>query len=419
MHLFLLVPNNSGSSILHELIATSNSVATLPVEGQFCKQFIGPNPINLNVKHIFTEKEEIFANVKNYEWKVIKNEWEMYWQRSRPNAPIKLEKSPPNILRAEMLKGMFLDCKFIMMIRNPYAVVEGILRGNPAANLDQAARHAVRVLEIQLENSEKYLNDLVLRYEDLTENTLEYCNRIMNFLGIADIVYDKDFNVKGYVSTVRNMNKEQIKRLTKNQIVEINKIFKEKENVLKECGYEIIENIDFNFKQVGECDAQSWINKLQKIDNEIWNSYTYRQETFDVHQKTNTIPLIFSEDFNSENIVYRDLFNEFADDLMSLNKIFTNKFGFGYITRAILVKLQAGEEIPTHVDSGESLDKGHRTHIPLITNEHCYFTVGDETINMKIGEMWEINNTNKKHSVSNKGSEDRVHLIVDWVVVDE
>jgi hypothetical protein len=34
---------------------------------------------------------------------------------------------------------------------------------------------------------------------------------------------------------------------------------------------------------------------------------------------------------------------------------------------------------------------------------------------MKEGEIWEVNNDKKKHSVHNNGDEDRVHLLIDWV----
>ena len=42
------------------------------------------------------------------------------------------------------------------------------------------------------------------------------------------------------------------------------------------------------------------------------------------------------------------------------------------------------------------------------------FTIEDEIKNLKIGEIWEINNSEKLHGVSNEGDEDRIHLIVDW-----
>lgn len=418
MHLFLLVPNNSGSSILHDLIATSSEVAILPEEGQFCPNFIGPQAFKFGVAHFFTKKEGIFRNKKNYEWGVIKNQWEKLWNKSNPTARIFLQKSPPDILRADMLQETFKDTKFLIMIRNPYAQVESILRANSDASVVDAANHAIRCLEIQLENSEKYLEDLVFRYEDLVDKTEETIKTIEEFLNTS-IDSNRVFNTKGYVSKIRNMNDDQIKKLTDKQLRIINSIFSKKISVLQDCGYSLIEPSSFNFKFVGNTDVTDFQTKLSVITNEIWNEFTYRQDTFEVHDKTLTVPLIFSEDFESENVQYQKYFKHFGDELLKLSSIFREKYGFGYITRAILVNLKANSTIPAHIDSGESLHICHRMHIPLITNEHCQFSVGKDTINMKTGEIWEINNTNKMHSVHNLGDADRIHLIVDWIVVNE
>jgi len=418
MHLFLLVPNNSGSSLLHDLIATSEDVAVLPAEGQFYYNFVGPDPIKLNVKHIFTEKEEIFRNKSNYEWGVIKSSWTSAWKNNKVGAKIKLQKSPTDIVRPKMLQEAFPDSKFIIMIRNPYAMIEGIMRGNPNATVIQAAKHALRCLEIQLENSEIYKNDLVLRYEDLTDDSENTVNLIKEYLELSDIDYNRTFYVKDYISTIVNKNNEQIKKLTDSQLEEINKIFKSKEFILSECGYEIIKPKSFNFKFLGSADTTNLKKKLNELNDEIWKEFTYRQETFDVHKKTNTVPLIFSEDFESENVKYHNHFPFFADDLLEISNALFKYYDFGYITRAILVKLFAGEVIPDHIDRGESLESCHRVHVPIITNESCYFSVGDETVNMKEGEFWEINNTNKIHNVKNLGNTDRIHLIVDWITID-
>ena len=55
-------------------------------------------------------------------------------------------------------------------------------------------------------------------------------------------------------------------------------------------------------------------------------------------------------------------------------------------------------------------------HIPIITNKKVYFSVGEEKKNLKSGEMWEINNSKKSHAVKNNSKEDRIHLIIDWIV---
>jgi aspartyl/asparaginyl beta-hydroxylase (cupin superfamily) len=56
--------------------------------------------------------------------------------------------------------------------------------------------------------------------------------------------------------------------------------------------------------------------------------------------------------------------------------------------------------------------------LPIITNDEVWFTVGSESINMRPGELYEVNNR-RVHSVENKGAEDRVHLILDFVLPGE
>jgi Aspartyl/Asparaginyl beta-hydroxylase/Sulfotransferase family len=418
MHLFLLVPNNSGSSVLHDLIATSSEVAVLPGEGQFCPNFIGPLASTFKVAHFFTKKEEIFRNKNNYQWNIISNQWRALWKQNNSDAKILLQKSPPDILRTDMLLETFEDTKFIIMIRNPYAMVESILRANNNCSIAEAATHAIRCLEIQLAHSETYYDALVTTYEDLTENTDIIKNKIQDFLGINDIDSDSVFYSKGYTSKIRNMNADQIKRFTNKQLVEINRVFREKQSVLKECGYSLIEPTDFNFKFVANINVEKLVNAVNNLEPELWDEYCYRQNTFDVHSDTRTIPLIFSEDFESENVVYQKHFHRFADEVHNIAKICLEKLEFGYITRAILVKLKANSSIPAHIDAGESLHICHRLHIPLITDSLCKFTVGSETIHMETGDIWEINNTNKLHSVENLSGIDRVHLIVDYIPIN-
>ena len=55
----------------------------------------------------------------------------------------------------------------------------------------------------------------------------------------------------------------------------------------------------------------------------------------------------------------------------------------------------------------------HRTHIPIITNENVEFQVGGEPLNLKVGEVWEINNA-RVHAVYNKSNQKRLHMIIDY-----
>lgn len=211
-NVFIVAPNNSGSTMLHNLIATSSQVSILPDEGQYCwGGGHGPAPLPLGVKHIFALKESVFTNEDSYDWINIKREWNKLWDQTKP---ILLEKSPPNVVRVDMLKREFPDCKLIFMMRNPYAIVEGIMRGNPEATLWQATAHTARIMEVQKRNIERNPDSLKFKYEDLTEYPAEITKEIENYLGIDDIKWQGDITVKSYSTSIRNMNDQQISQLS-------------------------------------------------------------------------------------------------------------------------------------------------------------------------------------------------------------
>lgn len=80
----------------------------------------------------------------------------------------------------------------------------------------------------------------------------------------------------------------------------------------------------------------------------------------------------------------------------------------------LYAKLPPNKKIPKHSDPDYYLSVVHRLHIPIFTNENCYFHLDDTTIHMEEGRLYEINNL-MNHSVENKGDSDRVHLIVDII----
>jgi len=172
-----------------------------------------------------------------------------------------------------------------------------------------------------------------------------------------------------------------------------------------------------NFNYIGKLSISNFSKKVNHINS--WEDYQFRQKTYEVHKYTKTIPLIFDEDFKHKDPTYHKQYNNYKEEIEKIKKVFTKKFGQGYIIRAILVNLPAQKIIPEHIDGGDSLNSCKRIHVPLITNDEILFTVGDETRNLKVGEMWEINNSKKPHSVENNSKEDRVHLIIDWVINDK
>lgn len=80
-----------------------------------------------------------------------------------------------------------------------------------------------------------------------------------------------------------------------------------------------------------------------------------------------------------------------------------------------LLRLEAGAEIKPHTDHELGYEDGQfRLHIPVVTNPGVEFILDGERLEMLPGECW-YTNVNFRHSVANRGSVDRVHLVIDGV----
>jgi mannose-6-phosphate isomerase-like protein (cupin superfamily) len=81
-----------------------------------------------------------------------------------------------------------------------------------------------------------------------------------------------------------------------------------------------------------------------------------------------------------------------------------------------MLNLTAGSVIKEHRDADLAFEKGEaRLHIPIHTNPDVDFFINNERIIMGEGECWYIN-ANLPHRVTNNGSTDRIHLVIDCKV---
>lgn len=85
------------------------------------------------------------------------------------------------------------------------------------------------------------------------------------------------------------------------------------------------------------------------------------------------------------------------------------------IKAARLMRLKAGAEIKPHRDNELSIEFGEaRLHVPIHTSADVSFIVDNKTIPMRAGELWYFN-ADQVHEVYNRGSEDRINLVIDCV----
>lgn len=159
-------------------------------------------------------------------------------------------------------------------------------------------------------------------------------------------------------------------------------------------------------------------NYVSLIDKDEWNLWDYRQKKTITHSQTKSIKVkwipLNVKHFDRQKIEYNEPY--YTDIYSLLKPTFEKleKFYDGEVYKILLVKMNKQSRIPPHIDSGFSLEEVHRIHIPIITNEKVYFGCDGRSINMKYGEIVEINNL-KTHWVINNSDQERIHLIVDII----
>lgn len=169
-----------------------------------------------------------------------------------------------------------------------------------------------------------------------------------------------------------------------------------------------------NFTFLGNYNTENWMSKLNTLTDKDWSVYTFRQDEFDVHKQTQTIPILYDERYGPTVGKQSKYYNLFKSDVDELNKFYSDVLGEGEILRIEIVKMPSNSRVPLHIDYGVSLEMHNRTHIPLQTSEGCVFIVGGESKHLKVGEIWEINNAREEHGVINNSDVDRIHMIVDY-----
>lgn len=95
---------------------------------------------------------------------------------------------------------------------------------------------------------------------------------------------------------------------------------------------------------------------------------------------------------------------------------FTNAYE---LDRLIVTRVNPGGRILPHSDNvGDYVNAGDiaRYHIVLQGLPGSLFHCGDETVNMRTGEIWWFNAFDL-HSVENNSKEDRIHLLVDMRIM--
>jgi hypothetical protein len=162
VYLFVLCPPYSGSTVLWRLISTSKMVSTLPNEGQFLPELQG------------VMRHDAWNADRRLPWDEIRDVWRSHWDLTKP---VLVEKSPPNLTQVDAIRRHFVPSAFVLMVRNPYAHAEGLMRRNgwtAAASAD----FSIRRLRDQMENVRRLPDAPRFTYEDLVRDPAAIAEKI-------------------------------------------------------------------------------------------------------------------------------------------------------------------------------------------------------------------------------------------------
>jgi len=239
---FVLAPPYSGSTVLFRLLETSVHVSALPGEGQFLPE----------VKDIMRaapwDKSDAFP------WGEIRTAWEGYWDLSKP---LLLEKSPPNMIRAAEIERAFDPAYLIVMVRSPYAHIEGLARRSnvPPMDLPKGAGRAqaiARAAELWLEFARKQRKTITERehvtwftYEALTVEPDRVADQLREFLPeLGELNTAAQFGVHSAEGTmaraIQDMNAAKEGLLTRSDFEIVNDVIGGHADLLAFFGYGIL-----------------------------------------------------------------------------------------------------------------------------------------------------------------------------------
>jgi hypothetical protein len=149
--------------------------------------------------------------------------FDWFGELAPPLKPMILEKTTANAVRMRWLERALPGAAFIGIIRNGYAVVEGIRRKG-GKSVARGARHWRLVNEMMLSDAKQVRNFLLVRYEDLVAAPQQTLSGISEFLDLkSNAIWtafqngDANLTEDSRMSFV-DMNAQSISRLDESEL---------------------------------------------------------------------------------------------------------------------------------------------------------------------------------------------------------
>lgn len=236
---FILGCYNSGTTLLSRILSSHPSGGGLPYEGVMYTDSL-PWPENLGWTRLWYMCEEAMRIPENKNSSEIADRIKRHWKvfSNNKNPEFFVEKSVANACRSEFLERYFSPAYFIHIVRNGFAVSEGIRRkakprrwGNNKYSegypIGMCAKQWLRTEELIEQSSVNLKNFLSVRYEALCDTPAEELNRICNFIGIekfSSVYIGAQPCIQHLTSKITNKNADNFRGLSDKDIKEIKNV---------------------------------------------------------------------------------------------------------------------------------------------------------------------------------------------------
>lgn len=175
--IFIFAPNNSGTTVLSQLLAENLRSAYLPPFGNNEGQWI-PEVREMMRNNPWNTKNDL-------NWGNIKSCWLKYLKKSHKD--VFIEASPPNMMKVDQILKEFHPTRCIFYISNPYLQIASCIhRYSKNMTLEAAIEHYTALwimkAKVQQTNCQIHSNIPLITYENLCTNSRKTLRKVTSGL---------------------------------------------------------------------------------------------------------------------------------------------------------------------------------------------------------------------------------------------
>lgn len=179
--------------------------------------------------------------------------------------------------------------------------------------------------------------------------------------------------------------------------------------------------LEVEYKEICDIDLDVVDGILNNINEDDWYVDDYRRDAYNM-QDTESIPIFHSDKCGKNpkaiwSIKKRPLFDKYYPLIEPILEKFKDYYDYNHHA-SFLSRVKPYGSIGVHSDVGEFLERCHRIHVPIQTNENVFYWINGRQYNWLRGKSYEFDNT-LQHAVFNKSNQYRIHLVINLYKLED